>query len=1007
MAKKSDGEIVISTKLDNSELDKDLEKLDQKIEKKSKKKKKIPVEVEITENKNNDKVLDDVEKKTKKKTTTTKKKTTTTTKKTATKKTAKKTQEPDSKGMLGYTVTMDGHTFYDQKSIDEYLASLDEVEQKTEKINKKTQEINKKPIKIPKEATTQAKQTAEQIEKIKNETQGINQNIKEIPVQKIKQMTEDVEPSIEKTKELKQSFEDLNEQDYIEIPIDINADKFDRQIANLEEKIAKKENQQMRINIDIENIQKAETKYDELVKKSDEYKEQIIKINQEIKLYTLLQNQFVNPKTKRISDFPKYEIYGAQIRKDKEQAEILNAEFEKTNKEIEKWDTKLANNAIRIDKLKQKQSEITSEVRKYKSQIEAIKMQKQQEQLNNMKDGFNTVEKSVGNVISKIGRLVLGMFSVASAYSLITRVSSTLAQYDKQYATNLEYIQYMLAQTLAPVIQWIMKMFQTLLGYINYLAKALFNVTIFSAKSAKNFANAQKSTSKIKKDLQTTSFDEMNVLSDTSSSSGGTEGGGIPTFRPEEVEIPDWLKKMADFLKPIVEWFQKIIDKYGPVKTAIMVVVGALAGFLILKTIANLIKGFGKAFTGVSVDFTGFFNSLGKAVEAIAVLGGIALVLKEVTNLLTAFSESGLSVIEVAELLGVVFGELALAFVAIAGATKLMDWTGVAAAAVILAGFALVINQVTSLIDTFSKSGMEVSDVAKLMASIFGTVVLAMAAMAAIAKLLVSDPLVLVGLLALVAAISAILIVVAKTLPTILDAIGKFINTIAPPLILLIDKIFEGITRVIKALGETLPPIINSVGKLFNTIFNGISKVIKTVGDVIVKILKTVGDLVDSVLSSVLKFIRDLGPAINKFVDSTIWAVTKLVNFVVSAVEYLVNRVVDGINGIAGVLNNLPGVNIRTKGYVSIPRFTPKLATGAILNNPGRGVPVGGGSAVAGEAGKEGILPLTDSQAMETLGEAIGRYITINASITNTMNGRVISRQLQKIQNNSNFAYNN
>ena len=43
---------------------------------------------------------------------------------------------------------------------------------------------------------------------------------------------------------------------------------------------------------------------------------------------------------------------------------------------------------------------------------------------------------------------------------------------------------------------------------------------------------------------------------------------------------------------------------------------------------------------------------------------------------------------------------------------------------------------------------------------------------------------------------------------------------------------------------------------------------------------------------------------------------------------------------------------------------------------------------------------------METLGEAIGRYITINANITNTMNGRVISRQLQQINNENNFAYN-
>jgi hypothetical protein len=43
---------------------------------------------------------------------------------------------------------------------------------------------------------------------------------------------------------------------------------------------------------------------------------------------------------------------------------------------------------------------------------------------------------------------------------------------------------------------------------------------------------------------------------------------------------------------------------------------------------------------------------------------------------------------------------------------------------------------------------------------------------------------------------------------------------------------------------------------------------------------------------------------------------------------------------------------------------------------------------------------------MEQLGEAIGKYITINANITNTMNGRVISKELQKIQNDRNFAYN-
>ena len=36
----------------------------------------------------------------------------------------------------------------------------------------------------------------------------------------------------------------------------------------------------------------------------------------------------------------------------------------------------------------------------------------------------------------------------------------------------------------------------------------------------------------------------------------------------------------------------------------------------------------------------------------------------------------------------------------------------------------------------------------------------------------------------------------------------------------------------------------------------------------------------------------------------------------------------------------------------------------------------------------------------------LGKYITINANITNTMNGRVISRELQKINTNNDFATN-
>ena len=117
------------------------------------------------------------------------------------------------------------------------------------------------------------------------------------------------------------------------------------------------------------------------------------------------------------------------------------------------------------------------------------------------------------------------------------------------------------------------------------------------------------------------------------------------------------------------------------------------------------------------------------------------------------------------------------------------------------------------------------------------------------------------------------------------------------------------------------------------------------------------------------------------------------------------NTLIRGENRIQfNVPDWIPGIGGKQFGF-NIPQI-PKLAKGTILNAPGRGVPVAGGRALAGEAGREAYLPLSDTQLLEELGSTIGKYITINANITNSMNGRIISRQLQKIQNDSNFAYN-
>ena len=168
---------------------------------------------------------------------------------------------------------------------------------------------------------------------------------------------------------------------------------------------------------------------------------------------------------------------------------------------------------------------------------------------------------------------------------------------------------------------------------------------------------------------------------------------------------------------------------------------------------------------------------------------------------------------------------------------------------------------------------------------------------------------------------------------------------------------------------------INGIEKAFNSVVNFFKNIINT----IVGLFKTIGTKVGDVIGSAFKTV---------------------INGVLKAIETILNKPIKAINSLLGVINKIPGIDLE-----KLPTFSlPRLAVGGIVNMPGRGVNYMGAN--IGERGAEGVIPLTNSQMMSELGKAIGQYVTINANITTNMNGRVISRELQKINNNSNFARN-
>lgn len=216
-----------------------------------------------------------------------------------------------------------------------------------------------------------------------------------------------------------------------------------------------------------------------------------------------------------------------------------------------------------------------------------------------------------------------------------------------------------------------------------------------------------------------------------------------------------------------------------------------------------------------------------------------------------------------------------------------------------------------------------------------------------------------------------------------------------------IGNIYDSIVNAIQNSLDSLDILFKGIKHIFDDIIALVKAIIsgdwkkawELAKDIIKTIFNTIVSIIKKAFDSVVGIVKSIGSA----VGNMLWGLIKgAINGILGMVENVINAPIRMLNKAVGLINKIPGVSISKINTFTLPR----LAKGGIINQPGRGVAIGG------ESGREGVIPLTDSQQMAMLGEAIGKYITINASITNTMNGRVISRELQRVQNENDFAFN-
>lgn len=197
-----------------------------------------------------------------------------------------------------------------------------------------------------------------------------------------------------------------------------------------------------------------------------------------------------------------------------------------------------------------------------------------------------------------------------------------------------------------------------------------------------------------------------------------------------------------------------------------------------------------------------------------------------------------------------------------------------------------------------------------------------------------------------------------------------------------IENNIEEIRKNFGIVGVAIATIFQNTIKIVTTLFDGLFKGVKKILDGILKIIK-----------------GDFKGGIKQVFDGLKSILLAPFNALIEGVNVLIR----GLNKIEfDVPDWVPGIGGKKLGF-DIPEI-PKLAVGGVVNMPGRGINYGGAN--IGERGAEGVIPLTNSQMMAQLGEAIGKYINISATVPVYVGNRQVAREIKKISADNDFAFN-
>lgn len=625
-----------------------------------------------------------------------------------------------------------------------------------------------------------------------------------------------------------------------------------------------------------------------------------------------------------------------------------NEAYQKLNLQVDSLISKSQEYGGKLEMQKSSLNEINQKLTENASNQSIInnKLEEMEVKSYGLHANFDNIGNSIKETVKKVAKWTLAIFSVRSAYMAVRSAMSTLSQYNEDLANKIESIKVAFATVLEPVITRIVDWVYKLIGYINILTKAWFGIDLFAHSQEKSLKNSVGQAKELNK--QMAGWDEATVLNENGTTGiGGATSGG--TFEPPELDegLVKKFERFAEIMKDNWWWIEKVGIALGIVFGAAKI--GGL--------IANISKLMGAKGIGGLTKALGGIPTL---IKIGIIVAGAAYVYSTIQKVKKERGELKQDLDKIRDKAEDIYKEN------LSGETdinkliaeqermrqNIVDSVGESYK---------ILHNILGLDEEDLKNARLSAEQSKVTLDIlmeqYDTKNLTREEEEKILNSLIDQYNYNLWLAKILEAQGYD----TTKLKDITQEYGEKIGLVADGLGLSQDKLNGMIKKSSEEKGIT-KGIYDDIKDINNTKLNDKNAVYTIV---------TKADTTSAVQSIA---------NIAKNVQDTVWSVLKGTGYAKGGITY----------GYA-------------KGGIAYPRLQ-YFANGGIINQPGRGVPLT--QAIGGEKGQEGILPLTDSQQMDLLGQAIARHMNINLTNINQMNGRTISRELKKIKAQQDFATN-